>query len=274
MILNKLLIISAILGKSISRHTKCRERNISHYDSQSPTPSEQDFFFFFSQKGNACGLADTCSHFKLQCSSDTNCLPKMRNFLTNFPFRELGVFVTIVGSFTYNILLDRDMQCTCKDVARDCSTYVLLPSFIIFFLMLWADKTLQKTCKYTFAYKYYCECKCNCNKSCDRRTEGERTILHGCCFSVKPCVPNYRTELCGVFWSHIFKAVCVGLLWVVSVLVDGDWYVCCQSKKEQSQLACKDKTNITAEENVTIGSLKNTSRVSVSFFLFSFFSQH
>lgn len=170
----------------------------------------------------------------------------MRDFLTNFPFRALSIFVTIVGSFTYNILLERDIQCTCKDVGLDCSTYMFMPFGIIFFLILWTDKTLQRTCKYT--------CVCEFNNQEQQNQQ---------------CV---RTQLCGVFWSQIFKAFCVGVLWVVSVLVDGDWYVCCESETEKSQLACKDKTNITAEENVMINSLKNTSRVSFSFCCCCFFS--
>lgn len=176
----------------------------------------------------------------------------MRNFLTNFPFTALGVFVTIVGSFTYSILLDRDMHCTCKDVGLDCSTYILLPLLIIFLLILWIDKTLQKTCNYTCQWKF------------ERKTNEPPRKCDCCCCSVKIC----RTQLCGVFLKHSFRAFCVGLLWVVSVLVDGDWYVCCCIESVQSQLACKNKTNITAEENVTIDSLKNKSRVSVSFFLF------
>lgn len=217
----------------------------------------------------------------------------MRNFLTNFPFTALGVFVTIVGSFTYSILLDRDMHCTCKDVGLDCSTYILLPFLIIFLLILWIDKTLQKTCNYTCQWKferktielpkncYYCCCsllKCYCCCSVIKRCWSEikrcwSVIKSGCqclvikcdcccCCSVTIC----RTQLCGVFLKHSFRALCVGLLWVVSVLVDGDWYVCCSTGSVQSQLACKNKTNITAEENVTIDSLKNRSRVSVSFF--------
>lgn len=215
------------------------------YQSLSVTKSHP-FRTFFSQKGNACGLTVTCSHSKLQLSSDTNFLPKMRDFLTNFPFRALSIFVTIVGSFTYNILLERDIQCTCKDVALDCSTYMFMPFCIIFFLILWTDKTLQRTCKYTFV--------------CEFNNQEQQN---------QQCV---RTQLCGVFWSRIFKAFSVGVLWVVSVLVDGDWYVCCESETEKSQLACKDKANITAEENVMINSLKNTSRVSFSFCCSCFFS--
>lgn len=164
----------------------------------------------------------------------------MRDFLKNFPFREFSVFITIVGSFTYNVLLDRDVVCTCIDVDTDCWIYFFLPVLIIFFLILWTDKTLHRTCSY---YTFVC---------CEKQ--------------------KCRGALCGVFWSRIIKALCVGALWAISVLIDGDWYVCCQNdhSEKQSQLACKDKTNMTAEENVVINTLKNKSRV--SFFLTLFIS--
>ncbi|XP_028439405.1 uncharacterized protein LOC114559128 isoform X2 [Perca flavescens] len=53
------------------------------------------------------------------------------------------------------------------------------------------------------------------------------------------------------------------LLWVTSVYIDGDWYVCCwnDDSGQQKQLACKDKNNITAEEQAIIAELKNHSMV-------------
>lgn len=182
----------------------------------------------------------------------------MRDFLQNFPFREFSVFITIVGSFTYNVLLDRDVVCTCIDVATDCWIYFFMPGFIIFSLILWTDKTLHRTCNY---YTFVC-CEKPDKQQRERRDEQQHQQKN------KKC----RGALCGVFWSRIIKALCVGALWVISVLIDGDWYVCCQNdhSEKQSQLACKDKTNITAEENVVINTLKNKSRV--SFFLTLFIS--
>lgn len=180
----------------------------------------------------------------------------MRDFLKNFPFREFSVFITIVGSFTYNVLLDRDVVCTCIDVATDCRIYLFMPGFIIFFLILWTDKILQRTCNY---YIFVCSEKLP-SLQC-RRPDAEQQKNSNC-----------RGALCGVFVSRLIKAFCIGVLWAISVLIDGDWYVCCQNdhSEKQSQLACKDKTNMTAEENVVINTLKNKSRV--SFFLTLFIS--
>lgn len=224
-----------------------------------------DFLFFFFQKGNACGLLDASLHFKLQLSSEVNCCPKMKDFLTNFPFRELSIFVTIVGSFTYNLLLERDMACTCKQGTPDCGIYMALPTCIIFILILWTDKKFKTACKFTFA------CRCESSKkdgdspspspaAVASQEQEQRQEQTKCC----------RTELCGILLTRILKAGCVGLLWVVSVLMDGDWYVCCNLEKSNNRtnLACKDKQNITAEENIIIIEMKNYSRVSSSYLIF------
>lgn len=165
----------------------------------------------------------------------------MKDFLANFPFKKISIFVIIIWSFTYNILLDKVVGCTCKDVDSDCWVYLLLPACIIFVLILCIDKKLRKACRYS----------CACTRSCSGK---------GC-----------RTQLCGVLVSHTLKAICVGLLWMVSVLIDGDWYVCCKVGRsdQQAKIACKDRTNITSEEKEIITEEKNISRVSISSFIHS-----
>ncbi|CAI5648767.1 uncharacterized protein LOC109196280 [Oreochromis niloticus] len=213
------------------------------------------YSFIFFKKEMLVVFLDASLHFKLQLSSDVNCRPKMKDFLTNFPFRELSIFVTIVGSFTYNLLLERDMACTCKQGTPDCGIYMALPACIIFILILWTDKKFKTACKFTFA------CRCKGSKkdgespspaAVASQEQEQRQEQSKCC----------RTELCGVLLIRILKAGCVGLLWVVSVLMDGDWYVCCNLEKSNNRtnLACKDKQNITAEENITIIEMKNKSR--------------
>lgn len=66
----------------------------------------------------------------------------------------------------------------------------------------------------------------------------------------------------------VIKAAFFGLLWVVAVLIDGDWYVCCHNNKSDKypDLACKDKEkNITLEERKVIAELKSRSLVSFCF---------
>lgn len=160
----------------------------------------------------------------------------MKEFLKNFPFDKVSIFVATVVSFTHNVLLDRNVACTCDYQIRDCIIYMALPSFIIFVLILWTDKTFQRVGRYT------------------------------CGMCSRPCCSAKCCGFCGVLLCHIVKAALVGLLWVVSVLIDGDWWVCCKNDVYDYDLACKDKTKITTEEQKHINDLKNRSRVSVSLF--------
>ncbi|GLD73559.1 uncharacterized protein AKAME5_002488400, partial [Lates japonicus] len=60
----------------------------------------------------------------------------------------------------------------------------------------------------------------------------------------------------------MIKAAFIGSLWIIAVLIDGDWFVCCYNDQsgKYPQLACTDKNNITAEEQETIAKLKNKSK--------------
>lgn len=179
--------------------------------------------------------------------------PKMKGFLDNFPSAKLSIYTTVIVIFTYNVLLEKDVPCTCKPQQYQCNLYMWLPFGLIFFLILWMDK------KFLRIWKYNCTCIC---RPCSRST------LCGWC-KQQLC----DSVLCGwccnpFFWvllRHILKAGLVGLLWVASVLIDGDWYVCCQNdqSEQQAQLACKRKDIITAEEQTIIAELKNSSKVSV-----------
>lgn len=161
---------------------------------------------------------------RLQLQADSIYSLKMKDWMTNFPFQKLSIFAVIVVSFTYNVLLERDVLCSCKGYTLDCYWYMVLPFFIIFFLMIWIDKTFLE--------------------------------------AFRICSPCCKGALWGLIFYHIFKAGFVGSLWVVSVLIDGDWYVCCTNNSTQPLLACKDAKNLTAEEKMEIAEMKNESRVS------------
>ncbi|XP_049920452.1 uncharacterized protein LOC126402474 isoform X1 [Epinephelus moara] len=102
-----------------------------------------------------------------------------------------------------------------------------MPFVIIFVVQLWTDKTFLR------AWKYACTCKCTwiCACSC-----------------TPACVSSVWALSC-----HIIKAGFIGSIWIISVLIDGDWWVCCNSGK---QLACKDPKNLTAQNQTTIAELK------------------
>lgn len=136
--------------------------------------------------------------------------------------------------FVHNYVLDEDLNCTCDADITTCSFYLVLPFLILFSLQLWTDEPFKRVWKYTCPTCTCCCCFCKC-----------------------------RCKLFLVLCLQIMKAVCIGLLWVLSVFIDGDWFVCCcNTYKEHPQLGCKDKENITAEERVLIAKLKNKSMVS------------
>ncbi|XP_041760140.1 protein FAM47B-like [Coregonus clupeaformis] len=79
---------------------------------------------------------------------------------------------------------------------------MVLPFLILLLLTLWMDGQFQRVLRMT------CRCKCN---------------------------------LWGILLAILIKAVTIGLMWVVSVLLDGDWYVCYQ----RTELPCKNNTDDT-----------------------------
>lgn len=161
----------------------------------------------------------------------------MKDLLENFPFKQVGTYATITGIFIYNVLSERDVECTCKDKTYECIIYMTVPIVIILLLLLWINKPFQRLCRHEFVFQWT-ECKLTC---------------------------LYRKRFLCIIFYHIFKALFLGLLWIVVVLIDGDWYVCClnDGSKKQEHLACKDKKDITADEKLIIAKLKDTSKVSV-----------
>ncbi|XP_041858883.1 uncharacterized protein LOC121651080 isoform X2 [Melanotaenia boesemani] len=191
------------------------------------------------RKGKACGIFDRV--FVSSHSTLSRCNPSSKD--ANFPFSKVSVFLTIVVSFTYNILLNGDMECNCEDVVRDCLVHMFLPCGIFIFLILWTDKTCHQASKYTFA--------------CQINGKGK----------------GYRKTFCCFLVARVIRAFCVGHLWVVSLFIDGDWYVCFAVYRfdQQKPLACLKKENMTAGEEMAIIQLKNDSRFFGYWLLFGLF---
>ncbi|XP_067382044.1 uncharacterized protein [Channa argus] len=196
----------------------------------------------------------------------------MKNLLTNFPFDQLGVWATIIVIFTYNVLLERDMACTCKpkEQQHECNLYIVLPTLTVFFLMLLMDKKFQRVWK-CFCYSPWGSTQAEQNKTSNEDDSNKNAIEqenaqnqpenpgnnqeHGNCRGV--CC-----RLLCVLVSRFFKALFISGLWVVTVFIDGDWWVCCKNdqSEQQAQLSCKDTNNITTKEKEMIAKLKNTSK--------------
>lgn len=142
--------------------------------------------------------------------------------------KSASLYVAVIVIFSYHVLFEKDLACTCKGQTTDCWLYMTLPALLIMFLLLWIDKTFQRLWRYT---------------------------LSVCQFPRFWFLLLYR----------ILAAILIGLLWSVSVLIDGEWYVCCYPDDEYSQLACKAKENLTDEDQIIIAGFRNKSRVSVYF---------
>ncbi|XP_076597861.1 uncharacterized protein LOC143327428 isoform X2 [Chaetodon auriga] len=138
--------------------------------------------------------------------------------------------------FSYQAL-EKEFPCSCKPQPGYCSAYMIMPCLIITVLMLSTDLPFQRAWRYTSS-------KCSCHFGC-------------------------------VLFRRSVKAACVGLLWVGSVLIHADWFVCCnnQNPKQVAELQCQAKTDVTPAGTpvVTIAEMKMTSRMIGMSLLFAIF---
>ena len=131
-------------------------------------------------------------------SADAAGASKMESVRTDLVCGRFCIYIAVIGIF---LLLGRDFECTCKPQVFDCNLYLVLPVFIILLFILWTDWSFQTVCKFL---------------------NSGTSQLHTFGFWVS-------------FFRHIVKAAFIGLLWVVVVLVDGSWYVCCQNDLSEQQ---------------------------------------
>ncbi|XP_047228405.1 uncharacterized protein LOC124872438 [Girardinichthys multiradiatus] len=163
------------------------------------------------------------------------------NFLASASVSQIATYATIIVIFTYNVLFEINVGCTCKDQKTHCWFYILVPVFLITFLLLWTDKIFKRTCSYCCTYQFTCN----------------RDMMRNFC-----CVCKVR-KLCSTAFPQIIKAGFIGALWIVSVLIDGEWYACCQNglSGPEAQIPCKKKSNRTLEEQTLVDGLNNDSKV-------------
>ncbi|XP_071208268.1 uncharacterized protein [Salvelinus alpinus] len=128
--------------------------------------------------------------------------------------RKTGSFyITFFVLFLYHVAFDH-LKCSCKhDVINEgmCITYMVIPALILLLLTLWMDGELQRVWRIT----------CRCRGQC---------------------------ILCKRLVRIFMKAVTIALLWVVSVLFDGDWYVC----HHRTELQCKNITDATSDQETSL----------------------
>ncbi|KAK2850912.1 hypothetical protein Q5P01_007188 [Channa striata] len=156
--------------------------------------------------------------------------------IINQVFEQAGVYATVMGMFSYNFLYDKSFVCSKPAPQWVCWTYMLVPVLLILVLRLWMDRSFRRDWKLTLARD-----ECTCGGSC-----------------------YFWTVLC----THILKSLFVGLLWCVSVLVDGDWYVCCSSCCNVTLTNAELKSDLANESRIQ-GLILLTGLVSVAAFFSS-----
>ncbi|XP_034552279.1 uncharacterized protein LOC117821855 isoform X1 [Notolabrus celidotus] len=119
-----------------------------------------------------------------------------------------------------------EFPCTCEPQEKLCYGYMVFPVLILVALMLLTDAHFQRSLRY----------------SC---------VIFSC-------------DLCWVLTRGLSKALCVGGVWVATVLINADWYVCCNNQNDRTVAAtqCKEKKDIMpgGEPVVTILEMKDNSK--------------
>lgn len=171
-------------------------------------------------------LRDNSLHLPADIHSDS---------MDHFPkalLKKFSTSIAIAVVFIYNNVLDKGLSCACNtpNLLSLCYAYLFLPFFILFILHLWMNKFFSRLRKNTRNYLWN----------------------------------NRRRDCLGVSVHDTLKAGCIGALWVVSLLIDGDWYVCCTNNQTYPQSTCQSPTH--PSDQKVIEDLKNRSMVSSSWF--------
>lgn len=114
-------------------------------------------------------------------------------WLVQVLLRRWFLLFTIYALYVYHMKLDKDMACSCDTLDKDCWVYLLVPGLILFVLQLWVDMVFAR---------------------------GLKVLCGGAQGPV-------GSSVVPVLVRRVLEAGFVGLLWVQSVLLDGDWYMCC-----------------------------------------------
>lgn len=142
-----------------------------------------------------------------------------------------AAFATILLFLSLEILFRLLFLCPCDpEYPRHvcfCTLYLLLPACILFFTCLLMDRKRMEACGWT-----------------------------------REDFPRPSFKCCSVF----LKALSIGLVWLVIVLLNGDWYVCLMMYSNgtaEEQLGCKDEGLMTKAEKHDVKYYTNVSRVSL-----------
>lgn len=142
--------------------------------------------------------------------------------------------VLVMLLLCYHLFFQIDFACACTSDRNylHCYSYIVLPACIIVCVILWNDLRVGRFLRYS------------CNYISLERKRSRRKF----CFQTFICVLQAATS---------------GFLWCGSVLIDGDWYLCCGfvDAEETKILDCEENKISQMEKNKRID-LKNHSMVS------------
>lgn len=137
----------------------------------------------------------------------------------------------------YHIFFQFDFACPCTSERNfiHCYGYMVLPSLIITSLIMWHHRRIGRI------FRFAC--------------------YHS---SVKRGRFSCRGKFCLQYFLYLLQAATSAFLWCGSVLVDGDWYVCCGAGNSEQlwTLSCMKESEIGPAEKTRKVNLKNQSMVS------------
>ena len=146
------------------------------------------------------------------------------SFLSKMISSTAGAFAIFAMFLFFQILFKYDFVCPCDPDfgwhVHFCILYMVLPALIFFFISILVDQQHLKICGFTRE---------------DLPCSSIESFMKCCAVSVKDC--------------------CMGLLWVIIALIDGDWYVCLMTHSNgtaEEQLACKQLKDRTKTEEVDV----------------------
>ncbi|XP_072306324.1 calcium homeostasis modulator protein 6-like [Eucyclogobius newberryi] len=135
----------------------------------------------------------------------------------------VGVYVTLIVTAAFHLMFHRNFACSCRPQKQDQSCFLHL---VLPVLLLWVILLLL-----------------------------DKGLQRMC----------YRLRCDGSLWvmmARIIRAACVSMIWVASVLVDGEWWLCCQNNGTtlQATVACTPPSERTMEEKSISAELRSQSR--------------
>lgn len=112
-------------------------------------------------------------------------------WLVQVLLRRWFLLFVLYALYCYHVRLDKDMRCSCVSQTKDCWVYLLVPGLVLFVVQLWVDVVFAR---------------------------GLKNLCSGV---------QVGKKVAPVLIRRVLEAGFVGMLWIQSVLLDGDWYVCC-----------------------------------------------